>query len=286
MSTASLRTADDLTTYRHQVDEAAQFISARADAVPSTALILGTGLGGLADRMAVTHTLPYDEIPHFPVSTVDAHAGRLLIGTLDETPVVAMQGRMHAYEDYGPWQLGFPVRVLGTLGIDTLLISNAAGGLNPHFSASDIMLITDHINFLGLNPLTGPNHDGWGPRFPDMSEPYDPALRRCLQDVALEHGIKLQQGVYMAALGPSLETKAEYRFMRQMGADAVGMSTVPEVLVARHMGIRVAALSVITDECFPDALEPVHIDDVLAAADAAKPQLTRLVTDALARIAA
>ncbi len=221
--------------------------------------------------------MPYDEIPHFPLSTVESHHGRLIVGHLSGVPVCALQGRFHLYEGYTPRQVTFPVRVLATLGIDTLFISNAAGGMNPLFRRGDLMLITDHINLQGQNPLVGPNVDDWGPRFPDMSEPYDPELRRLAEEKALELGIKLQQGVYVAVLGPNLETKAEYRFLRLIGADAVGMSTVPEVIVARHMNLRVMAISVITDECFPDALEPLSLEAVLAAAAEAEPRLTRLM---------
>jgi purine-nucleoside phosphorylase len=188
-----------------------------------------------------------------------------------------MQGRMHLYEGYTPWQVGFPIRLLGALGVETLLISNAAGGLNPHFDTSDLMLITDHINFQGTNPLVGPNVDDWGPRFPDMSEPYDPDLRDTAQQIALDAGVRLHRGVYLSILGPNLETRAEYRMIRTLGADAVGMSTVPEVLVARHMGLRVMAVSVITDLCLPDALEPVTVEEVLAAAEAARPALQHLM---------
>jgi purine-nucleoside phosphorylase len=195
-----------------------------------------------------------------------------------------MQGRFHLYEGYSPREVTLPVRVMGALGLDTLLISNAAGGMNPQFAQSDVMLVTDHINLQGANPLVGPNVDDWGPRFPDMSEPYDPTLRTWAEDVALEQEIKLQRGVYVAVVGPNLETKAEYRMLRRMGADAVGMSTVPEVIVARHMDLRVMALSVITDECFPDALAPVTLDEVVAAADEAEPRLTTIMAGVVERI--
>ena len=279
-------TVSDTETYRQHVDAAADFLRDQVDAMPSLALILGTGLGGLADALDVEATVPYDAIPHFPTSTVASHDGQLAFGTLEGTPLVVMQGRMHLYEGYTPRQVTFPIRVLGTLGIDTLLVSNAAGGVNPRFATSDLMLLTDHINFQGANPLVGPNVDDWGPRFPDMSEPYDPDLRARMKQVALDEGIALQEGVYLAVLGPNLETKAEYRMVRAMGADAVGMSTVPEVIVARHMGLRVAALSVITDMCLPDALEPVAIEDVLAAAEDARPDATRLVASFIATLGA
>jgi purine-nucleoside phosphorylase len=263
--------------YRTAVEEAAAAIHEASDLDVRVGIILGTGLGALADEIDVAASLSYDDIPHFPVSTVESHHGRLLIGHLAGVPVVALQGRFHLYEGYGPLEITFPVRVLAHLGVDTLLISNAAGGMNPNFRRGDLMLVTDHINLQGVNPLSGPNHDDWGPRFPDMSMPYDEDLRQIAERVALEQAIKLQQGVYVAVEGPNLETRAEYRFLRMAGADAVGMSTVPEVLVARHQGLRCLAFSVITDECFPDALEPVSIEDVLAAAGEAEPKLTAVM---------
>lgn len=280
----SLFSTLDIETYRQHVAAAAAFVRREADRTPSLALILGTGLGGLAEAIDANVVVPYDDIPHMPSSTVQSHDGRFVIGTLNGTPVVAMQGRMHLYEGYTPWQVGFPIRMLGALGVETVLISNAAGGLNPHYGTSDVMLIADHINFQGTNPLVGPNVDAWGPRFPDMSEPYDPDLRHAAQDIALDCGFRLHQGVYLSIIGPNLETRAEYRMIRALGADAVGMSTVPEVLVARHMGIRVLAVSVITDLCLPDALEPVTVDDVLAAADAARPHLQALMTGLVQRV--
>jgi len=267
----------DIETYRRQVEEAAAYIRERTQLRPRLGIILGTGLGELAREIEAETTLSYDNIPHFPLSTVESHRGRLIVGHLSGVPVYALQGRFHLYEGYTPRQVTFPVRVLATLGIDTLFISNAAGGMNPLFRRGDLMLITDHINLQGQNPLVGPNIDDWGPRFPDMSEPYDPELRRLAEEKALALGIKLQQGVYVAVLGPNLETRAEYRFLRLIGADAVGMSTVPEVIVARHMNLRVMAISVITDECFPDALEPLSLEAVLAAAAEAEPRLTRLM---------
>ncbi|AEN72644.1 purine nucleoside phosphorylase I, inosine and guanosine-specific [Rhodothermus marinus SG0.5JP17-172] len=267
----------DVETYRRQVEEAAAYIRERTQLRPRLGIILGTGLGELAREIEAETTLSYDNIPHFPLSTVESHRGRLIVGHLSGVPVYALQGRFHLYEGYTPRQVTFPVRVLATLGIDTLFISNAAGGMNPLFRRGDLMLITDHINLQGQNPLVGPNIDDWGPRFPDMSEPYDPELRRLAEEKALALGIKLQQGVYVAVLGPNLETRAEYRFLRLIGADAVGMSTVPEVIVARHMNLRVMAISVITDECFPDALEPLSLEAVLAAAAEAEPRLTRLM---------
>ena len=267
----------DIERYRAEVEGAAETIRAAASSTPGLGIILGTGLGAFVDEIDIEHVLDYRDIPHFPVSTVETHDGRLIIGRLGDTPVYACQGRFHLYEGYSPYQVTFPVRVLGTLGVKTLLISNAAGGMNHHFRRGDLMLISDHINLQGVNPLVGPNVDDWGPRFPDMSDPYDTALRKLASDSALEQGIKLHEGVYVAVTGPNLETRAEYRFLRAIGADVVGMSTVPEVIVARHMGIRIMAISVITDECFPDALEPVSIDEVIAAAHSAEPRLTAIM---------
>ena len=269
---------------RIQRAEAVAFIKERLPIDPEYLLILGTGLGQLAEEMTVEVELPYEEIPHFPVSTVESHAGKLLIGYLGGKSIMAMQGRFHYYEGYSMNQIAFPVRVAKMLGIQTLLVSNACGGLNPNFERGDIMLINDHINFLGDNPLIGPNDPDLGPRFPDMSQPYTERLLATAEQVALDAGIKMHQGVYLAVSGPMMETKAEYRYMRQLGADVVGMSTVPEVIAAVHMSMEVLGISVITDECFPDALEPVSLDDVLEAAAMAEPQLSRVVVGVLERL--
>ena len=269
---------------RIQRAEAVSFIKERLPINPEYLLILGTGLGELAEKMTIELELPYKDIPHFPVSTVESHTGKLLMGYLGGKRVMAMQGRFHYYEGYSMNQIVFPIRVAKMLGIQTLLVSNACGGLNPNFQRGDIMLINDHINFLGDNPLIGPNDPDLGPRFPDMSQPYTKHLMVTANQVALDAGIKIYQGVYLAVSGPMLETKAEYRYMRQLGADVVGMSTVPEVIAAVHMGMKVLGISVITDECFPDSLEPVSLDDVLNAAAMAKPQLTRIVVGMLERL--
>ena len=269
---------------RNQRAEAASFIKERLPIEPEYLLILGTGLGQLAEEMTVELELPYEEIPHFPVSTVESHAGNLLMGNLGGKSVMAMQGRFHYYEGYSMNQIVFPVRIAKMLGIQTLLVSNACGGLNPNYERGDIMLINDHINFLGDNPLIGPNDPNLGPRFPDMSQPYTERLLSTAEQVALDAGIKIHQGVYLAVSGPMLETKAEYRYMRQLGADVVGMSTVPEVIAAIHMSMEVLGISVITDECFPDSLEPVSLDDVLEAAAMAEPHLTRIVVGVLERL--
>lgn len=268
-----------------RVDTAVAAVRARTALVPRVALVLGTGLGGLAREIDVEATVEYGDIPGFPLSTVESHAGRLIFGTLAGVPVAAMQGRFHRYEGYDLGQVTFPVRVLRRLGAGTLVVSNACGGMHPLWHAGDIMLIADHINLLGDNPLVGPNDDRLGPRFPDMSAPYDAALRAAARAAALQLGLTLREGVYVAVSGPCLETPAEYRMLRALGADVVGMSTVPEVIVARHAGMRVLGLSIITDMCLPDALEEANIEQIIAVAAKAEPGLTRLVTRVLPEIA-
>ncbi|MDZ7716616.1 MAG: purine-nucleoside phosphorylase [Balneolaceae bacterium] len=270
--------------FRTKRDEALDFIQDQTEMRPNYLLILGTGLGHLADEIDIAHTISYADIPYFPVSTVESHAGKLLFGTLGGKEIVAMQGRFHYYEGYTMQEIAFPIRVLKALSTDTLIVSNACGGLNTNFSRGDIMLINDHINMLGDNPLIGPNDDELGPRFPDMSEPYTERLMEIAENVALEKGIKMHQGVYLALSGPMLETKAEYRFLRLIGADVVGMSTVPEVIAAVHMSMEVLGVSVITDECFPDALEPVNIEDVLEAAGMAEPKMTQVIIGVLEKL--
>ena len=274
-----------LDTLRLSVTRAADALRARIGDAARVGLILGTGLGHLADEIDATAVVPYGEIPGFPLSTVESHSGRLVAGTLRGVPVLAMQGRFHLYEAYSAQEVTFPVRVMAALGVETLVVSNAAGGLDPAFERGDLMLLTDHINLQGANPLTGPNADEWGPRFPDMSEAYDRGLRDAAHAAAAAAGIRLREGVYAAVVGPNLETRAEYGWLRRIGADAVGMSTVPEVTVARHMGLRCMAVSVITDECVPETLVPVSLADVIAAAAEAEPRLTRLVGDVVAGLA-
>lgn len=273
--------SDTVESFRQNRKEALRYIKKQTNLKPEYVIILGTGLGRLADQMEVETTISYTDIPHFPTSTVESHAGRLLFGKLSGKNVVAMQGRFHYYEGYSMQQIVFPLRVLQANGAHTLFVSNAAGGMNPLYRRGDIMCITDHINMLGDNPLIGPNDDELGVRFPDMSEPYSVELIRRAEDVALKNGIKMQQGIYVAVTGPNLETKAEYRFLRMLGADVVGMSTVPEVIAAVHMGMKVLGISVITDECFPDALEPVKMADILAAADLAEPKMTQVISGVL-----
>ncbi len=276
---------DTVEQFRKKRDEAVTYLAQQiGDFKPEYLVILGTGLGHLAEEIDLTISIDYDQIPHFPVSTVESHHGRLLFGHLGGKPVVAMQGRFHYYEGYTMQEIAFPVRVARNLGVQTLIVSNACGGLNPNFKRGDIMLINDHINFLGDNPLIGPNDDELGPRFPDMSEPYTERLIETAENVALDLSVKMHEGVYLAVSGPTLETKAEYRYMRQLGADVVGMSTVPEVIAAVHMGLEVLGISVITDECFPDALEPVSLDDVLEAAGMAEPKMTQVIIGVLERL--
>ena len=268
-----------------QVQAAAAVVRSRSSLVPEAAIILGTGLGGLANEMKVSTEIAYADIPGFPLSTVETHAGRLLLGTLGGRRVVAMQGRFHRYEGYSLQQVTFPVRALHALGAQVLLVSNACGGMNPLWAPGDLVLLSDHINLLGDNPLIGPNDERFGPRFPDMSEPYDTGLRALARSIALEERIVLREGVYVAVPGPNLETRAEYRMLRTLGADVVGMSTVPEVIVAVHEGMRVLGLSIVTDQCLPDALEPADIARIIATAARAEPQLTRLVTRLVERLA-
>ena len=267
-----------------RVEQAAEVVRAQFTRVPDAAIVLGTGLGGLASRITVEATIDYGDIPGFPLSTVESHAGRLLCGTLSGKTVVAMQGRFHRYEGYSLQQVTFPVRVLRALGAETLIVSNACGGMHPLWAPGELMLIADHINLLGDSPLIGPNDDRLGPRFPDMSEPYAAELRALARDVAAELRITLREGVYVAVPGPNLETRAEYRFLRGIGADVVGMSTVPEVIVAMHGGMRVLGLSIITDQCLPDALEPATVDKIIAVAGRAEPHLTALVCGVLERM--
>jgi len=267
-----------------RVQTAAETVRGRTALVPEVGIILGTGLGGLAREIAVEAEVPYERIPGFPLSTVETHAGRLLLGRLGGRPVVAMQGRFHRYEGYDLQQVTFPVRVMHALGARTLVVSNACGGMNPLWGPGDLVLLSDHINLLGDNPLVGPNDDRLGPRFPDMSAPYDPELRALARAVALELGIVLREGVYVAVAGPNLETRAEYRMLRAAGADVVGMSTVPEVIVAGHQGMRTIGISIITDQCLPDALEPAEIGRIIATAGRAEPQLTRLITTLVERL--
>ncbi len=247
-------------------------------------IILGTGLGGLVKEIDVKHEIDYEDLPHFPLSTVESHHGKLIFGTINSKNVVAMQGRFHYYEGYSMKQITYPVRVMKFLGVKTLLVSNACGGMNPVYKRGDIMLMSDHINLIGDNPLIGKNEDDLGPRFPDMSEPYSKELIEIAEKLALENNVEVQNGVYVAVPGPNLETRAEYRFLRALGADVVGMSTIPENIVANHMGMKVLGVSIVTDECFPDSLKPVNVEEIIATAMEAEPKMTLIMKEVIKRI--
>ncbi len=281
MQTSAVQNTRSLTA---RIGAAADAIRARFPRRPDAAVILGTGLAALAEQIDVAAAIPYADIPDFPEPTVEAHRGRLLCGTLAGRTVVAMQGRFHRYEGYALQQVTFPVRVLHALGAPVLIVSNACGGMNPDWHPGDLMLIADHINLLGDNPLIGPHDETLGPRFPDMSEPYDPALRAAARETARAEGLTLREGVYVAVPGPNLETRAEYRMLRRLGADAVGMSTVPEVIVAVQEGMRVLGVSIITDACIPETLTPTSLADVIAVATGAEPKLGRVVRGVLERL--
>ena len=271
-------------TLQTKISEAAAYIHARTKLVPQVGIVLGTGLGDFASALQVDVVIPYRDIPHFPVSAVESHAGELHVGTLAGRPVAVMKGRVHFYEGWSMAEVAFPIRVFKALGASTVILTNAVGGMNPGMPAGTIVVTTDHINLMGANPLIGPNDDELGPRFPDMSEPYSRALVALAQKVALELQQPRQRGVFVAVAGPNLETAAEYRFLRGIGADVVGMSLVPENLVAVHGGQRVLAFNVVTDACLPDALHPVDIAAVLAVAGRTAPALTRLVTEVVRRL--
>jgi purine-nucleoside phosphorylase len=263
------------------IAEAVTAIRQQWDAAAEVGIILGTGLGALAGEISAEARIEYGSIPHFPRSTTHSHVGQLVCGRLAGLAVVAMEGRLHAYEGYTQQQITFPVRVMRALGAKLLIASNASGGMNPQYSKGDIVVIDDHINLLNGNPLIGVNDDRLGPRFPDMSAPYDPALIDRALAIARREKIATQRGVYVAVTGPNLETRAEYRFLRTIGADVVGMSTVPEVLVAVHAGMRVLGLSIVTDICLPDALQPVSLAEILAVAASAEPKLRKIVLGVL-----
>jgi len=264
-----------------KIQDAKSVIESKISIKPGCGIILGTGLGQLADKIEKDAEISYEEIPHFPTSTVEAHAGKLISGTISGKPVLAMQGRFHYYEGYSMHQIAFPVQVMKMLDIDTLIVSNACGGINPLFAPGTIMLITDHINLLAQNPLIGPNDNRIGSRFPDMSEPYTQDLINLAISIAEKNHIRLERGVYAAMSGPCLETKAEYRMLKILGADVIGMSTVPEVIAAVHAGLKVLGLSVVTDACLPDALEPADIKKIIATANQAEPKLVKIIEKVL-----
>jgi purine-nucleoside phosphorylase len=268
------------------IETARAAIAARTSVHPEVAIILGTGLGRFAAAMREPDVIPYAEIPGFPATTVEGHAGELVLGTLGGKPAAILNGRVHYYEGYSMAEVVFPVRVARALGARTLIATNAAGGLNPLYAPADIVAVVDHVNLMGDNPLVGKNEEALGPRFPDMSEPYDRAWLALAKQVALEEGIPLREGVLAGVAGPNLETRAEYRFLRWAGADLVAMSLVPEAIAAVHGGLRVLAFAVVTDLCLPDSLEPVNVPQVLANAAQAEPLLTRLVTRILERMPA
>ena len=269
---------------RERIDEAVNYIHTQTKLVPQISIVLGTGLGGLAEKIKAEKSVSYENIPHFPVSTVESHAGRLIFGELEGKKVVAMQGRFHFYEGYSMQEVTFPVRVMKALGANVLIVSNACGGLNPQFKAGDIMVISDHINMQGAHPLIGPNDDSLGVRFPDMYQCYDPALIATAEEAALDIKLRVWKGVYVSVTGPTLETAAEYRFLRTIGADVVGMSTVPEVIVARHGGMKVLGFSIITDMGLPDALKPCSLEEIIHTANQTEPKLTALMSETVKRI--
>ncbi|MDR1924196.1 MAG: purine-nucleoside phosphorylase [Planctomycetaceae bacterium] len=268
----------------NQVQEAAGFIRSKWNGAAKCGIILGTGLGNLAKQIKATVTLSYAEIPHFPQSTVESHAGNLVIGTLNDVNVIAMEGRFHAYEGYSATQITFPIRVIREFGADTLFVSNACGGMNPNYQQGDIVIIDDHINLLGINPLIGINDDRLGPRFPDMCEPYCRQMIEWGLEIARRENFVAHKGVYVGVLGPNLETRAEYRFLRGIGADVVGMSTVPEVIAAVHAGMKVLGLSIVTDLCLPDSLKPAIVEEIIATANNAEPKLTKIVSGVIEKI--
>ena len=279
-----METTQDTSTEAQNIREAAEAVLARLKTKPEIGIILGTGLGDFADALENEQIVPYTDIPHFPVSTVESHAGELHVGQLAGRNVAIMKGRVHYYEGYTMKQVAFPVRVLNAIGCKTLVITNACGAMNPNMKQGDIVITTDHINLMGDNPLIGPNDDAMGPRFPDMSEPYSRELIALAEEVALDQKLSLQRAVFVAVPGPNLETAAEYRFLRRIGADIVGMSLVPENLAAVHGGQRVLAFNVVTDECLPDNLKPVDIPEILAVAGRTAPKLMRLVRDIVGRL--
>lgn len=273
-----------MTALKQKIEETLSVIRSYTKDDYPIGIILGTGLGGLVKEIKIDHQIDYGELPHFPLSTVESHHGNLIFGSIADKKVVAMQGRFHYYEGYTMQQITYPVRVMKFLGVKTLLVSNACGGMNPSYRKGDIILMADHINLLGDNPLIGPNEDELGPRFPDMSEPYSKELINLAEKAASENKIKVQKGIYVAVPGPNLETKAEYKFLRETGADVVGMSTIPENIIANHMGMKVMGISIVTDECFPETLKPVNVEEIIATAMAAEPKMTLIMKEVIKRL--
>ncbi len=266
-----------MTEYEDKIYEAVRFLQKQIAESPKIGMIAGTGLGDIASSIHITSSVAYSKIPHFPVSTVESHAGKLVMGALSGRPVLVMQGRFHLYEGYSPQEVAFPIRVMQMLGIRVLIVSNAAGGLNPLFSAGDIMVIKDHINLTGSTPLAGPNNDNWGNRFPDMSRVYDAKMAEIACNIGAGIGIDVKQGVYAGLTGPSLETPSENRYLKTIGADAVGFSTIMEVIAAVHAGMKILGLSIITNMNNPDRPEPVTVESVLGVARKAAPKLEKLI---------
>ena len=267
-----------------EIIQSSDFLKKFASTQGAIGIIMGTGLHQLAKSIKIREAIDYSMIPHFPTSTVESHKGQLFFGTIEGKEVIAMQGRFHFYEGYSMQQITLPVRVMKQLGVQTLLVSNAAGALNPSYQKGDLMLIEDHIHLQSSNPLIGKNDGEMGPRFPDMSAPYDALLRAEIKKIATENSIRLQEGVYVSVNGPMLETRAEYRYLRTIGADAVGMSTTPEIIVARHMNMRCVGISVLTDVCDPDQLSPVTLEEIIAIAESADPILSKIVSRLIATL--
>ena len=267
-----------------QFNESVKYIQSKTNVKPSVGIILGTGLGGLAKEINIIDEIEYKDVPHFPVSTVESHSGKLIFGELGGKQVVAMQGRFHYYEGYDMKEVTYPVRVMKLLGIEKLFVSNASGGVNPDFEVGEIMIINDHINLFPAHPLIGKNFDDLGPRFPDMSEPYDPEMIKLAESIAKENSIKVSVGTYLGLTGPTLETPAEYKYVRTIGADAVGMSTVPEIIVARHMEIPCFAISIITDLGVPGKIHKVSLQDVIDVATRQEPKMTLIMNELIARL--
>lgn len=284
METVNLKKNHGMNQIVEKIAQTARFLEEKGFTGASTAVVLGTGLGSFVDRVEVMQQISYNEIPHFPTSTVESHKGKLILAKAGRNKILVMQGRFHYYEGYSMQQITFPVRVFKALGVTSLLLSNASGGMNPEYKKGDLVLLTDHINLQPENPLRGVNEPALGPRFPDMSRPYDVRLNKLFIKTALEMSIPLKQGIYVAVPGPNLETRAEYRFLRVIGADMVGMSTVPEVIVANQIGLTCAAVSVITDECDPDNLQPVNIEDIIAVAAKADQKLSTLFKNVIEQL--
>ncbi len=271
-------------TLKKRLDETIRFIKKEIDFSPKIGIILGTGLSALTAEIKTKLRINYSKIPHFPIPTVKTHKGEMVFGRIGNKAIACMEGRFHYYEGYRLEDVTYLVRVLRQLGAEILIISNAAGGMNPQYRPGDLVIIEDHINLMGVNPLIGPNEERLGPRFPDMYQCYDKRLIELAEEVALEEEMKIYKGVYVAVTGPNLETKAEYRFLRLIGADLVGMSTVPEVIVGVHSGFRIFGISVVTDSCLPDTLKPVNIEEIIKVANEAEPKLTALVVKLIEKI--